>query len=43
MMALIRWLSGDNVASHVEVEGQEKCRQNNRIHFRSRKSASDVG
>jgi hypothetical protein len=43
MAILIRRLSGDSVAGHVEVERQEKCRQSGRIRFRSRKSVSDAG
>ena len=43
MTIRVRRLSGDSVASHVEVERQETCRKSDRIRFRSRKPVSDAG
>ena len=43
MTTRFRRLSGDRVASHVEVERQETCRKSGRIRFRSRKAVSDAG
>ena len=43
MTRLIRWLSADSVAGHVEVESREKSRQSGLIRRRSRNLVSDAG
>ena len=43
MTILLRRLSGDNVAGHVEVESREKSRQSGLIRRRNRKLVSDAG